>query len=253
MIEFVKNMFGLNHKKVSIQNLPSLGLFYKEDFKIIINKASSKDIKEYESNYEKDDIGLIIYYIKKIVSKNIILSNSYEFNDIKSIDIIFIFLEIVKFTKGKNINFIYINKETNLEDKIEFCSKYFNYFNIGNMIKYYDYEERCFIVDEYKYTLPSVGVENSLTNFLMNKSGSEIEFYSDLFYDFTHFVGDKNVLSFAEIENLIEIFNSDLDKIEMDKIKNIILMFSPLQRYSLIKDNKVVEMTSEIDLEKIWK
>ena len=40
---------------------------------------------------------------------------------------------------------------------------------------------------------------------------------------------------------------------EIVKVKKIITMFAPIQRYSLIKDGKVVEMTSKINLEKIWR
>ena len=40
---------------------------------------------------------------------------------------------------------------------------------------------------------------------------------------------------------------------EVVKIKRIITMFAPIQRYSLIKDGRVVEMTSKINLEKIWR
>lgn len=252
--EFIKRILGLDRRAIDIKQLPSQGLFYKNDFKISINAASKKDISEYETNYVKDDIVVIIFYIKKIVERNTILSNGYKYDDIKSIDIIFIFLEIVKLTKGKAINFIYYNKDTDLEDRIEFGSKYFNYFQIGNLIRFYDYDEKCFNVNGYKYTLPSVGVENSLSNFLTIKSlDPDAELYNELFYEFTHFLGDKNFLKFSEIENLLEIFNYDLDNREMGKVKDIIRMFMPMQKYALKKGDRIVEMTSKINLEKIWK
>jgi hypothetical protein len=40
---------------------------------------------------------------------------------------------------------------------------------------------------------------------------------------------------------------------EVVKIKKIITMFAPIQRYSLVKDGRVIEMTSKINLEKIWR
>ena len=39
----------------------------------------------------------------------------------------------------------------------------------------------------------------------------------------------------------------------MLKIKSILELFVPLQRYSLIKDGKEIEINSKIDLENIWK
>jgi hypothetical protein len=44
-----------------------------------------------------------------------------------------------------------------------------------------------------------------------------------------------------------------MDSDEIMIIKNIINTFAPIQRYSLVKDGRVVEMTSKINLEKIWR
>ena len=254
MIDFFRELF-VKRIKLDTKILPSQGLFYKKDFEINIKKASKEDILDYEKNYVKDDIGTVIYLIKKIVEKNIKLSGGYVYEDIKSIDIIFIFLEIVKITKGKPINLMYFDKETDKEGKIEFGSKYFNYFQFTNkLLQNYSNEDRSFTINGYKYTLPSIGVENSLTNFLIVKSSEEDAFnYNNYTYDFTYFVGDKNNLKFKEIENLIQIFNFDMDKDEMKKMKEVIKTFLPLQRYSLKKDGRIVEMNSKINLEKIWK
>jgi hypothetical protein len=254
MIDFFRELF-VKRIKIDTKILPSQGLFYKKDFEISIKKASKEDILDYEKNYVKDDIGTVIYLIKKIVEKNIKLSQSYVYEDIKSIDIIFIFLEIVKITKGKPINLLYFDKETDSEGKIEFGSKYFNYFEFTNkLLQNYNSEDRSFTINGYKYTLPSIGVENSLTNFLIVKSNEEDAFnYNNYTYDFTYFVGDKNNLKFKEIENLIQIFNFDMDKDEMRKMREVVKTFLPLQKYSLKKDGKVVEMNSKINLEKIWK
>ncbi len=254
MIDFFRELF-VKRIKLDTKILPSQGLFYKKEFEINIKKASKEDILDYEKNYVKDDIGTVIYLIKKIVEKNIKLSGGYVYEDIKSIDIIFIFLEIVKITKGKPINLLYFDKETDSEGKIEFGSKYFNYFQFTNkLLQNYSNEDRSFTINGYKYTLPSIGVENSLTNFLIVKSSEEDAFnYNNYTYDFTYFVGDKNNLKFKEIENLIQIFNFDMDKDEMKKMKEVIKTFLPLQRYSLKKDGRIVEMNSKINLEKIWK
>ena len=78
--------------------------FYKNDLQIFIKKADKKDISEYENEFKKDNLGIIIGKVKSVVEKNIILPNGYLFEDLKSIDIVFLFLEIVKLTKNKSIN-----------------------------------------------------------------------------------------------------------------------------------------------------
>jgi hypothetical protein len=82
--------------------------------------------------------------------------------------------------------------------------------------------------------MPSIGVENCLTSFLMEKStqvgGKKYASYN---YDFLFFIGNKNHLSFSEIENLITIFNDDIEESEQNKIKKIVKNFIEMVGYSL--------------------
>jgi hypothetical protein len=252
MINIIKNFF-VSKLKINIKKLPSLGLFYKEDFEVYINRAGKNEILSYETNFNKEDIGQVIYQIKEIVKSNIKLNVNYTYDDIKSIDIIFIFLEIVKFTKKTPICLDYFNN--NKKTQIEFGEKYFNYFEVSDdLMKYYDKKGRSFLINGYNYTLPTIGIEDSLTNFLIKKSTqANTNNYVSYKYDFTYFVGHKNLLHFDEVENLVQIFNFDIDENESKKVKKIIEIFSPIQKYSLKKDGKVVEMSSMINLERIWK
>lgn len=253
-LKFIKVLIGLQ-KKLDIKILPSQGLFYQNDFEVYIRKAKLEHIIEYEHNYVKDNIGLIIEKLKKIVEKNTILPPNYSFHDMKSIDIIFIFFEIVKLTKGKSVILEYFDDEKGKEETVEFNSKYFNYFYIDEEFnKFYNKDEKYFLIDGYKYTLPTIGVENCLTNFLISKSfDSDAIKYNNFNYLFTYFLGQRNNISFSEIENLIQIFNYDMEVEEIKKVKNIVKKISPIQKYSLKKGNKVIDINSKIDLEKIWK
>ena len=262
LIELLRGTSGISNilrgilnlrKRIDTKILPSQGLFYSSDFNITIKKVDLEDIIDYEYNYQKDNIGQIIHKVKKIVDKNIILPKSYTFDDIKSVDIIFLFLEIVKFSKNKPIEIKYVDEG---KDKIiEFNSIFFNYQVVDkSTMDCYDIENKQFVIDGYKYSLPSIGVENSLTNFLIDKSNDRnSKVYNNYNYDFTYFLNGKSSLTFQEIENLIQIFNFDLDKDEILKVKNIVDKFTPLQKYSLIRNGKVIDINSKIDLENIWK
>lgn len=254
LLDILKGLLNFQ-KKIDVKSLPSQGLFYNDDFQISIKRAKIEDIIDYEHNYIKDDIGLVITKLKKIVNKNSIFSDGYYFNDLKSIDIVFLFLEIVKFTKGKAISLSYFDDEKGKDIDIEFSSNYFNYFRIDDdLMKRYDHENKQFIIDDFKFSLPSIGVENCLTNYLIEKSNDiDVEKYNDYNYDFIFFLGNKKSISYNEIENLIQIFNGDIDTDDLKKIEKIISMFQPIQKYSLKRGNKVIEITSKIDLEKIWK
>lgn len=254
LVNLLKGLLNLQ-KKLEVKNLPSQGLFYNEDFEISIKKAQIEDIIEYEHNYIKDDLSVVISKLKKVVEKNSIFSNAYEFNDLKSIDIVFLFLEIVKFTKGKAVNLTYFDDELGKENMIEFSSNYFNYFRLNEEImKHYEESTREFLIDDFKFSLPSIGVENCITNYLISKSDENDAIkYNDYNYDFIFFLGNKRKINFEEIENLIQIFNEDLEIEDRKKIKKIVKLFQPIQRYSLKRGNKVIEINSKIDLEKIWK
>jgi hypothetical protein len=250
----IKGLLNLQ-KKVDVKILPSQGLFYKNDFEIWVKKADIGDIIEYEYNYIKDDLGIVLSRLKRIVENNTILSPKYSFSDIKSIDIVFLFLEIVKFTKNKPIKVSYFNDEIGKPDVIEFDKESFNYFKIEEKImKFYNEEEKLFIIDGYKYTLPSIGVENCLTNFLLSKQyESDALKYNDYSYEFMNFLGEKNNLTFYEIDNLLQIFNFDLEYSERSKVRKICKTFSYLHKYALKKGKRIIDINSKIDLEKIWK
>jgi hypothetical protein len=256
-MHFYNLIFNLcgNYKEIDKSKMPSQNLFYKDDFTIKIKKAEKSDIKEYEEDFVKEDLASIIDKVKTIVEKNLILPKSYVFEDLKSIDVVFLFLEIVKFTTGRKIKINYIDEEENRLETIEFDEKNFNYFKLDkNTREFYNPVKKSFNMSGYTYTLPSIGVENSLTLFLIMKSDTiDIQKYSKLGFEFTYFLSDKNFLTFQEIENLIEIFNFDMEEEEKIKVKNIIKTFEPLQKYSLIKNGKVIDINSKIDLEKIWK
>lgn len=255
LIKIISSFFGKKNKILNKKFLPSQGLFYKDDFVITIRKVNTKEIEDYENGYDPEDLGIILSKLKKIVKDNIILTGKYEFEDIKSIDVIFLFLEIVSFTKGEPIVLEYFNEETELIDKINFNEKTFNYFKFSDdLMNCYDYREKCFLINGYKFTLPSIGLENSLTKYLIKKSGDEdAEKYNEYNYNFTYFLGDKKKMTFSEIENIIEIFNFDMEDEEIEKTDDIIKKFTPLQRYTLIKNDKVIEISTKINLRDIWK
>lgn len=254
LVNLLKGLLNLQ-KKIDVKLLPSQGLFYPEDFEIKIKKADIEDVIEYEHNYIKDDLGSIINKLKKIVEKNSLFSTGYEFNDLKSIDIIFLFLEIVKFTKGKSINLTYFDDELGKENAIEFSPNHFNYFKPNDLIiSKYDTDSKQFVIDDFKFSLPSIGVENCITNYLISKSDEQDAVkYNDYNYDFIFFLGNKRSITFNEIDNLIQIFNYDIEVEDRKKIRSIVKMFNPIQKYSLKRGNKIIDMNSKIDLEKIWK
>ena len=235
-------------KKVDIKKLPSQGFFYPENFQIKIKKVKPESIEEYKKNFDRDDFLSMIMCLREITKKHLILNKNYTYEDIKSIDLIYLFIELVKFTNNKEV-FITIDDST----KIPFNENYFNYFNYESKIKFYDPVKKSFNIDDYSFSIPSIGIEDSITTFLMNKSDNDdFKKYQSYAYDFIYFLGDKNTLKSDEIENLLEIFNNDIEDKEKVKIKNIINQFEKNIRYSLKYKGKSIELSSKIDFVNIW-
>lgn len=253
LITLIKNLVE-GYKQFSISSLPTKGYFYPKDFSMKIKKAKEEDIIEYEYKYDSDNVMEIVECVKRIVKKNTIFNDNYSFEDLKSVDIIFIFLEIVSYTTSKPIKIHFFNDQVRTSDFIEFNTKNFNYYNFESIKKFHNESERVFEINGYKFSMPSVGVENCLSQFLLSKSNQEnAEEFTNYSYDFLFFLGWKNSLSFSEIENLITIFNFEIESSEKSKIKDVIDMFMAMIGYQLRHNDNLIDVKSNLDLEKIWK
>jgi hypothetical protein len=254
LTSIIKGILNIQ-KKIDLKTLPSQGIFYNDGFEIYIKKANLEDIIEYEYDYDEEQLGSVISKIKKIVEKNITITPPNTYNNVKSIDIVFLFLEIVKFTNNKPINIPFFNDLLAKEEHIKFESTNFNYFQLDEKIlEKYDSETKEFNFEGFKYSVPSIGVENALTQFLISKSLTKnSEAYNTYSYDFLYFLGHKSFLNFDEIENLIQIFNNDIDEQDRNKIEKIVKKLSVIGKYSLKKDSQIIDVTAKINLSNIWK
>lgn len=234
-------------RKIDLKTLPSRGLFYPDDLTIRVTEASEDDITYYKANYISDSI-YIIRLIKIIVKNNTILSKGYDFFDISSIDIMYIFFEILKYTNSDEILIYYPN------GSIMFNTHNFKYFELTDEImSHYNKKEKCFDIKGFKYKTPCIGIEQSTTKFITDSvEKGDLEDVKDKEYDFMYFMGDKKHLTYEEIYNILTVFNEDLDDEDKETISEIMSMFKGMNNYELITpDNDIVEMSS-LDLSKVW-
>lgn len=254
MIDWIRSLFQ-RKIRVNVNRLPSQGFFYKPDFGISIKRADEKDVLDYEMNYDGEKVSEVLRKLKYIVKKNTILDNGYDFSHIKSIDIVYLFLEIVRITKGKPVVINYFDDEKSEIKQVEFGSESFNYFVPDeDLLNSWNGEHRYFDINGYRVSLPSIGIENSLTHYLIEKSYEPgADKYNDYSYDFTFLLDDKSVLKYEEIDNLIQIFNFDIDDDEKTRVENAVNKIKPMQKYSIRVKGKIIDLSSKINLEKIWK
>lgn len=232
---------------IILSELPSRGIFYPNDLEIKIKSSDQKDIDNYNSMYVDNDFISIFASVKRIVKNNTKLSKDYTFNNIVSIDILYLFLQIVKKTKGKDI---YL--DTTKHGKVKFSPDNFNYFKLDKYLKYFNYETREFIYNDFKYSLPTVGAETCVSKFMYDMwSNNRLSEFSEASYDFLYFLGGRTYLSNDEIENLVSIFNDEMPDTDKKAIETIVKRFKPLSKYSLKVNNTIVPLEN-IDLKLIW-
>lgn len=241
------NLFK-SKKKLNLKHLPSMGLFYPDNFEIYIKKCNKKYIEEYKIQLETDSLNELVKTITRVIIDNSSFNKKYCYRDIMSIDLFFIFLEICKFTTGKELKLDLKNGET-----IDMNQDTFDYFNDEKVLDQYNSELKCFEINGYKLTPPTTGVEEDLTDLLYsisNTKGSEdYEYYS---YDFLYVLKDKSSLTVEEILNLIQIFNYDIDKKESEKLKQAIEQIKPIKKYNLKYKNELIPISSNINLFEIF-
>lgn len=244
ILEGIKNV-----KKLNIKKLPTQGFFYPKDFTISIRKASLDDRLLYNFNFVKDDISVILSETKRIIKNCLILNKKYKYEDIKSNDLLYIFFEIVKFTMDRDIMIPFKDVVGNTS-YVPFTQKHFNYFDFNSMNCEYDSKTREFIKNGWRFSLPSLGVENCLVDYIydLDEAGEK----TDWSYDFLFFLGNKNYISSEEFDNLITIFNSDLDDKSKEEVRDIVKTIYKSIGYSLVVEGKVIELDMKIDFEKLF-
>ncbi len=242
-----------NYKKIDIRDLPTQGYFYPKDFTVSIKKASFEDTLEYNFNYIKDkegvpNLGVILFEVYKIVKRNTDFGK-YSFEDVKCNDVLYIFFEIVKYTMNKDIMIPY-SEFFGMDAYIKFNNKNFNYFDFKSMGFEYDEETREFICDGYKASIPSIGVQNCLVDYVYQKEVNGEN--TKLNYDFLFFLCNKNYLSEDEIDNLITIFNEDLEEKELAKVRDIVTKMAMAIPNTLKVGNSVINVDLKVDFENLF-
>jgi len=253
IMNVIKSLCTRN-KQININELPSMGLFYPSDMKLYIGKCTKEDINTYSKSCDPTNILSIVHCMKTIVEKCVTLNKEYCKNSIKSIDMLYIFLEIVKYTTNKPILVSFYDDEIGATSEIEMSSETFEYMDTTDLMQYYRSDTREFEINGYRLSLPSKGVENSLTEYLSrNVSDESAMLLSSYSYDFIYFLGNRNIITFDEIDNLIEIFNDDMNDANKAIVSDIVMLFSKMISYNLIKNGRQIELRSKIKMSTIWK
>jgi hypothetical protein len=241
----ISSLFNKKKKQysVNIKKLPSQGYFYPEDLEIFIEKGDIDDQLKYYHGIDNSNIFGVISTIKSILQNRIEFNYTFfKFDNLRAIDVFFLFVEFVKYTTDKKIFF----------SGIEFNSENFVYFNFKQFQENYNVSKKGFIFGEWAFSLPSIGIETSLTKFSYEISikGKSDE-YKDKNYNLIYFLGDKINLTYESMINLIELFE-DLTEEHQGEINDIVNKFSKSGLYFLIEMGKKSVRVNPNMLKDVW-
>tara|TARA_R110000772_G_scaffold2410_4_gene8576 strand:- start:52591 stop:53367 length:777 start_codon:yes stop_codon:yes gene_type:complete len=240
----ITNIFGTKKLyEVNIKKLPSQGYFYPENLKIYINKGDLDDQLRYYHGIDNSNIFGMISTLKNLLVNRVEFNlKDFIFDRLRAIDIFFMFIEFIKHTTGKKL---YISG-------IEFNYNNFVYFDFDQFSKNYDPIKRAFVFGDWTFSLPSIGIETSLSQFSYKISiNGETDRYKEKNYNLIYFLGDKNKLNYNDMINLIDLFE-DLTDVHQEEVNTIVKSFSKSGLYFLIKIGKKAIRINPDMLKNIW-
>jgi len=207
----INNEFtNVGYKPIPVENLPSKGLFYPDNFKILIRPASVAEIRHWSSLDENDVISVndaVIGILSKCVMVNGgTLSHKYKFKDICEVDKFYILFAIreLTFINGENKLFIDVDG-----DKVEIKKENLRLFVMPESLKrFYSPDDKCFKFkfkgsnEDIKLYLPTIGVAEQLKDYVIEKKRNKEDIDTSFISFLPFLIQDYRNLTKNNIENI---------------------------------------------------
>jgi len=182
---------------LSVEDLPTRGLFYPEGTGLAIRSATGEEIRHW-SILEESDLSalddMLNYVIERCVT---IKANNTEsgvylsWKDIKEVDRFYLLLAIheLTFPNGENKLQVKVSEKKMVDVKKDMVS----YISLDPVLmRYYDEVERCFVLrikggKVLRIDIPSVGVTQWLKNFIIRKQRAQ-EYFEEDYLNYAPFI-----------------------------------------------------------------
>lgn len=172
---------GLGFIEVSIESLPTKGLFYPIGTRLHVRAASGAEIRHW-SMVDENSLQAIndaIDYIIERCARISVPTGTISWKDLKEIDKFYIILSIRDFTFPEGNNDLTIKVTENHQIKVH--KDHIQYIKLGDKImKYYNEDKRCFTfpvkdprVKTINMYLPSTGVTHWLREYAQKKADNQ--------------------------------------------------------------------------------
>jgi hypothetical protein len=180
--------------KLSLDDLPTRGLFYPANAEIAIRAATGGEIRHW-STLQEDDLSalddMLNYIIERCVTIKAGAESYLSWKDIKEVDRFYLLLAVHELTFAEGENKLQVKiSETK---KVDVSKDMVSYISLDpQLMKYYDEVERCFVLKfksgrVLKLDIPSVGVTQWIKNHIIRKQRAQ-EYIDEDYLSFAPFV-----------------------------------------------------------------
>jgi hypothetical protein len=235
-------------KLLSLNLLPSEGMFYPDDAEILLRSAKTAEIKHWSTMDELDPIDVrskINFVLNKCAKFKSLKGGRYNFNDYSDVDKYHLLFRIYELTFPNQENKLMANlkcKNASCQtiNRIQVSSKnLIGYSTPESIMNWYDRNERAFIIPEdanklgerFKFYLPNSGTVNAFRKHKKEQlaKGKTVD---DAFYE------------------VIPYLFNDWRNLTPEAINSLIMSFNDWSRDKFIAVHKFVEMIKKVSLNK---
>lgn len=199
----------LGYQEIPLKDLPTKGLFYPDEARILIRAATAGEIRHW-STMNDDNMSDVYDHLNYIIEKCVYFKlpdGTGNWKMIKEMDRLYLLLAIRDFTFLKDDNELKLKiSESNSvaihKDNIDFITI------PEEIMKHYNASEKCFIFkfktgNEIKMYIPSIGVSSWLKKYLITKEETKEGYDKDFIQLAPMLIPDDYKLSNRSYEEFI--------------------------------------------------
>lgn len=201
----------INYRPIRLEELPSGGLFYREDMEIMVKPAKTEEIEQYSSMDPANFYSVTEEMIRMVAActKVRYSDGAGTYKDIRDVDRLYLIFYIrdLTFQNRHKLEIPYHDEEVGEEGMVEVCRDNFEMIVMDEEVEpYYSEDRRCFyfnsIFGEYFLAPPTIGIQTSFFEYIKDKLKKKRKLNMAMLKIIPFTLWDRNSIKIEEIEKL---------------------------------------------------
>jgi hypothetical protein len=183
----VSNVPETGWKRITLDTLPSQGMFYPDGFDIQVRPAMVGEIRHFSTIDETDLLDVddkLNYVLDKCTRISLGSGRKGSYKDLKEEDRFFLIFAIRDITFINGENKIFVNMKCKVcqdngdyvPEKVELKNENFDYYQLDDSVmRFYSESEKCFVINSpkvgsFKVYVPSLGITTYIKSFIRDRA-----------------------------------------------------------------------------------